>query len=110
MQGKSIGFLTLEASPPTEAEVKARPDWEQVRRVIRKCLLLEGACLWLPVNPQAVTEAVSKGLATRDELVRWGLDLHPAAPPHVIPFRTEEAVAASVRRHLAGLSAVPPAP
>lgn len=105
VSGKSIGFLTLEASPPTDEEVRRRPEWAGVDRVVRKWLLLEYACHWLPVNPQATVEVVAKGLATADDLAALGLPLPPRAaePPPVIPFTTEAAITHSLARRLAAL-------
>ncbi len=98
MGAKSIGFLSLEASAPTADEVKRHPEWADVVRVVRKWLLLEYACHWLPVNPECLVESVSKGLVTPDDLKALGVDL--PAPPAWVGFRTEQAVADSVRRRL----------
>lgn len=102
LAGKSIGFLTLEASAPTEEEVKRHPDWVNAGRIVRKWLLLEYACHWLPVNPDCCVEAVAKGLATEEDLRTLGVTL---PTPCAIPFRTEEAVTESVLRQLRGLNA-----
>ena len=103
--GKSIGFLTLEAGPPTEEELRRRPDWAGVDRVVRKWLLLEYACHWLPVNPQATVEMVAKGLASADDLKALGLSLPPRAVDlaTIIPFTTEAAVEHSLCRRLGTL-------
>lgn len=100
--GKSIGFLTVEASPPTDDEVKSHPEWANASRVVRKWLLLEYACHWLPVNPECCVEAVAKGLATADDLRLLGLDAVPRLPA-VLRFRSEQALADSVARRLAAL-------
>src|SRR5205823_2218144 len=39
-----------------------QPGWHKVRRVIQEWVLLEYACTFLPTQPNAVVEAVSKGL------------------------------------------------
>lgn len=85
LNGKSIGFLALEASAPTEEEVRKRPEWAGVRRVIRRWLLLEYACTWLPCNQDAIVEAVGKGMRPPDRL---------------IPFTPLEEIAKAVERRL----------
>jgi hypothetical protein len=61
LNGKSIGFLPLKVhyTPPAEAEQLGVP---VDTRVIDEWLLLEYACVYLPANPEAIVEAVSKGL------------------------------------------------
>jgi hypothetical protein len=71
--------------------VREHPAWSSVRRVVVKWLLLEYACTWLPVNPEAVTESVGKSA------VSLGLEL---PPPKVIPFTSVEEIEKYVRRHL----------
>lgn len=76
MTGKSIGFLSLEASPPTADEIQMNPDWAGVRRVVRKWLLLEYACTWLPCNHEALMTEVGKSqLDIPDDMLEaMGLD------------------------------------
>lgn len=99
MCGKSIGFLTLEAGAPTDGEVKSHPEWANAQRVVRKWLLLEYACHWLPVNPECCVEAVAKGLATADDLKALGVE----PPPRVVAFTREADVARAVRRRFAAI-------
>jgi hypothetical protein len=103
MVGKSIGFLTLEAGPPTDAEVKQHPDWANAYRVVRKWLLLEYCCHWLPVNPDAVVEQVSKGAVTPADLEALGIEPPVPPAPRVIPFLTEASVLEHVRRRVGAL-------
>src|SRR5262245_16384845 len=88
LNGKSIGFLALEASAPTEEEVRTRPAWAGVRRVIRRWLLLEYACTWLPCNQEAIVEAIGKGLSRAAK---------------VVPFTPLDEVAKAVERRLGSL-------
>lgn len=60
--GKSIGFLPLQLRSPTPEEVQQTPQLESVRHVITRWLLLEYACCYLPMQPLAVVEEVSKSL------------------------------------------------
>ncbi len=62
LRGKSIGFLPLKTRSPTESEVQQQPALAQVRCIIEEWLLLEYACCYLPVQQQAVVEAVSKAM------------------------------------------------
>jgi hypothetical protein len=103
LSGKSIGFLTLEASAPADDEVRRNPEWAGAARVVRKWLLLEYCCHWLPVNPEAVVEQVSKGAVCADDLKALGIE--PPAPPAsaVIAFTTEADVERAVRRRLEAL-------
>ncbi len=60
--GKSIGFLSLDSSPPTPEEIQRVPEWATVRRVVRRWLLIEYAVTWLPANQEAITQATSKSV------------------------------------------------
>ena len=62
LKGKSIGFLPLEARPPKEDELKARPDWAGCRLIFPKTVLLEYSIAPVPANPDALVQAVGKGL------------------------------------------------
>jgi CheY-like chemotaxis protein len=63
MVGKSIGLLRLKSHPPTAEEIRRRLDLASVGRIIDEWLLVEYCCRWLPANPEAVTEQVSKAVA-----------------------------------------------
>ncbi len=66
LKGKSIGFLPLEIRDPEPEELALFPD---VQRVITKSLLCEYSCVAIPCNPQALVEAINKGLTSLD---KWG--------------------------------------
>lgn len=67
LRGISIGFRppedmkASEWGPPTREELARRPDWKGAQRVIRRCVLLEYSVCGLPMNPQALVTAISKG-------------------------------------------------
>jgi len=61
LKGKSIGFLPMEISPPSQKEIDKQPDLEGVRNVIRKWSLFEVAVATVPANPTALVESVAKG-------------------------------------------------
>lgn len=54
MSAFSIGFRTLEGSPPTLDEIRADPRKADCRYVHRKIELLEFSCVTIPRNPDAV--------------------------------------------------------
>ena len=110
MLGKSIGFLTIDASPPTPDEVRANPVLADAYRVVRKWLLLEYGCTWLPVNQDAIVEQVSKHVITPNILKTLKLPTPPLkeAAPLVISgssagFTTEEEIKKALERHLAAI-------
>jgi hypothetical protein len=77
MTGKSIGFLALEASPPTAEEVVKNPDLANVRHIIRKWLLLEYACTWMPCNHEALTTEVGKSRIKIPDAMLTAMGLDP---------------------------------
>ena len=97
MRGKSIGFLTVKAHSPTEEEVRTRPEWKGVTRIIDEWILLEYCCTWLPVNPEAITEAISKSLVRPAALAWVGADL-PNALPDVLPYTTLDEIEKAIGR------------
>lgn len=97
MMGKSVGFLKLESHPPTEEEIRKRPEWAGVRRIITKWLLVEYACCWLPCNQDAITEAVGKSVVTTADLSLVGATLPPEEIiPHTPLAVYEEALKRAV--------------
>jgi hypothetical protein len=99
MGGKSIGFLTLKAHAPTDEEVKRRPELQRVRRIVDEWALLEYCCCWLPVNPEAVVEAVSKSLITPEALKAVGVEV--PTQPRIIPFTPLDEIQRALDRQLA---------
>ncbi len=65
LRGKSIGFLPLQLRPPTADEIRQDQQLQNVRFIIEKWLLLEYACCYLPMQPLALVEDVSKSRAQR---------------------------------------------
>ncbi len=103
LNGKSIGFLALEATPPTEEEVRKKPEWVNVRRVIRRWLLLEYACTWLPCNQEAVVEAVGKGVPLPEGFAKaLGLQW-PLPVARAVPFTPLSEVVKAIERRFTAL-------
>ena len=63
--GKSIGFLPLKLREPTAEERRSQPGWDKVRFVVEQWLLIEYACCFLPMQPNAVVEEVLKAARSR---------------------------------------------
>ena len=104
MVGKSIGFLTLKSRGPTDEEIKRKPELSGVRRIVEEWMLLEYACCWLPMNPEALVEAVSKSGVAPETLKFVGAEMpaKPPAPPiPVIPmtplYEIEKAIERATR-------------
>lgn len=100
MLGKSIGFLTIKSHSPTEDEVKKNPEWAGCRRIIEEWQLLEYGCTWLPVNPECVTEAVSKSIIKPEELKAFGIEYAPPPEP-VFAFTPLEEFERALNREMA---------
>ena len=80
MRGKSIGFIPLKLRTPTPDELEQNADLASVRYIIEEWLLAEYACCYLPMQPNAVVEMVSKSIPAV-----WAKLLGLPAPPSV-PF------------------------
>ena len=76
LQGKSIGFLPTKVHIPERKEVQKNNWGDNVDLVIDEWLLLEYACVFLPVNQDALVESVSKGSLTLSDEVLLALGLH----------------------------------
>jgi hypothetical protein len=81
----------LKSHPPTDQEIAKKPALKDVRRIIESWLLLEYACTWLPVNQDAVVEAVSKGT---------GRVLGLPEGEKIVPFTPLEEIARALERRL----------
>ena len=64
LRGKSIGFVPLKLRAPTAEEIEKNTDFARVRYIIEEWLLAEYACCYLPMQPNAVVETVSKSVPT----------------------------------------------
>jgi hypothetical protein len=114
MQGKSIGFLPLKHHVPTAAEVAQSPVLKDVTRVIDEWLLLEYACTWMPVNPEALVDSISKARLELPETVLKALGIAqlrpisnpaptPPGEPPVVKFTALAEIEASLVRRVARL-------
>jgi hypothetical protein len=107
LRGKSIGFLPLKVHTPCDNE-RHLPGWKDVDVVIDEWLLLEYACCFLPVQQQAVVEAVSKSAVPAIPplmLTALGLDsalFQPAAK--ALAFTPLEEVEKAIQRQLAAIN------
>src|SRR5262249_27699507 len=62
LRGKSIGFFPLKVRAPTTDEIAKDAQLANVRFIIEEWLLAEYACCYLPMQPNAVVEQVSKSV------------------------------------------------
>ncbi len=90
LRGKSIGFLPLKLRAPTADEIAKNVELASVRYIIEEWLLVEYACCYLPMQPNAVVETVSKSMPAA-----WAEVLGLPTPPSVAftPIETLEAAA-----------------
>ncbi len=93
LRGKSIGFFPLKVRTPAAEEIQKNPELARVRYVIEEWLLAEYACCYLPLQPNAVVEQVSKGVPEHIAAI-LGLDKVAAGvsldakPPSELPLRS----------------------
>jgi len=94
LQGKSIGFIPMKLRAPSADEIQRTPALAQVRYIIEEWLLAEYACCYLPMQPNAVVETVSKAMPAK-----WAALLGIPTPPSVA-FASVDAVESAARRLL----------
>jgi hypothetical protein len=112
MTGKSIGFLPTRVHAPTDREIEQN-GWQGCALVIDEWLLLEYACCFLPVNQNALVEAVSKGtVELPDDFARaLGIDTalfrqppeQKQAPAGLVRHTPVDEIARAVQRRIEGL-------
>ncbi len=100
MRGFSIRFEPLKASAPTRDEVRANPAWSGVETVYREWELLEYSAVALPANPEALAEAVSRGMARPEWAEKAATD--PLAGLPKLVGRTPQQVLDALWRHAEG--------
>ncbi len=69
LKGKSIGFIPTKMRPPSAEEAH----WKNANAVIESSVLLEYAVAPIPVNADALVEAIAKGYADEAILMKLGL-------------------------------------
>ena len=89
LKGKSIGCLRRKGHSPTPDEIRARPDFAEVRWIYDEVILCEYAVATVQSNPEAVVEAIAKGVVSDAIMQKLGLTMpkpdpalkhHPVAP------------------------------
>jgi hypothetical protein len=107
LQGKSVGFVRLKSHAPSSHEIAANADMAKVSRVIDEWLLIEYAVTFLPINQNALVEAVSKSAVKPEALKQLGIDV-PEPPtcglaplPAPIPFTSEQEIRDAIERRIA---------
>ena len=94
MRGKSIGFIPLKLRAPTPEEISQNAALAEVRYIIEEWLLAEYACCYLPMQPNAVVETVSKSVPAG-----WRELLGLPTPPSVA-FTTLASLESAAKRLL----------
>lgn len=89
LKGVSVGMLTLDASPPTEKEIKARPDLASARRILRKNMLVEISIVSIGANQSALVQSVKKGLVPSEAYKHLGLE-EPCEAADLWQWSTED--------------------
>lgn len=96
LRGKSIGFIPLKLRTPTSEDIQKDPAMSNVRYIIEEWLLAEYACCYLPMQPNAVVETVSKSVpAAWAELL--GMPTLPS-----VPFTSLGSMESAAKRLLEG--------
>lgn len=88
----SVGAKPIEGSPPTTAEIKARPEMASCKWVWRKIELHELSCVPIPANPEALVIAISKGVISPSEAIQkqLGIRREPVIPRPEEPPASDE--------------------
>jgi len=73
LRGKSIGFLPTKIRSATQDEITRNPAWKNAGAIIESAVLLEYSIAPIPVNQDALVQAVAKGMTDRATLKRLGL-------------------------------------
>jgi hypothetical protein len=94
LRGKSIGFIPLKLRTPTPDEIAKNAELANVRYIIEEWLLAEYACCYLPMQPNAVVETVSKSVPAS-----W-IELLGLPQPPSLAFTSLASVEAVARRLL----------
>jgi hypothetical protein len=92
LRGKSIGFIPLKMRTPTADDIGKSPDYANVRYIIENWLLAEYACCYLPMQPNAVVETVSKSVPAA-----WA-DLLGLPQPPSVAFTSLAAMESAAKR------------
>lgn len=75
LKGKSVGFIPTYIRSPTKEEIANNPTWKNASAIIETATLLEYAIAPVPVNQDALVQAVAKGFADEATLARLGLHM-----------------------------------
>lgn len=97
MMGKSVGFLRIKSHCPTPDDIKKNPELANCYRIIDEWLLLEYACTFLPMNQEALVEAVSKSAIKGKMADRFKIET-PAT--RIIPFTPFEEIEKAIKRSM----------
>ena len=100
LRGKSIGFLPLEGHPPDAQDIRQRPELAGVHWIYTRSLLLEYAVAPVQSNPEAMVEAVAKGIFSVE--TANNLRLRLAKEPSALTDHTHPSTVALTAQKCAG--------
>lgn len=92
----SITFLPIEFGPPTEAEIKKRPDWKGAKTIYRRSVLLEPSVVVFPANVDATVIAKNARKPMNEEIVDANQAAETALGLESVPDLQDSAVPAPV--------------
>lgn len=86
LKGKSIGLIPLSKRTATSEEIGKRPDWKG-KTLTDRCVMLEYSIAPIPMNPYALTMAVSKCVQNEGlkSLILTAAGIDPKAVPIADP-------------------------
>lgn len=74
IKGVSVGLIVADYSPPTEKELRDRPDWAGAKRILRKSFLNEISIVPIGANRSALIESVQKGFVPESAYKSLGVE------------------------------------
>lgn len=99
MPGKSIGFIPTEVRPPSEKEIRARPELASVGAVIAKAEVIEYALAPVQSNRDAIVAAVGKTFRPPDYVLdEFGIVIPENEVPEQIVKQQEQVAPELVER------------
>jgi hypothetical protein len=116
MQGKSVGFVALKRHAPSYEEIGQDQTPKNASQIIDEWLLVEYAVTWMPTNPEALVEAVSKGNFELPETFLESFGIKAAMPdqpargtkavPSILRFTALEEIGRALEARLAAIDLI----
>jgi phage head maturation protease len=97
LKGRSVGFLPTKIRSATQEEMGRHPEWKDASCIIESAILIEYAVCVIPVNQDAIVEAVAKGTISNAILKQLGFPL-PKRKKHFSQGQIEALVSRELDR------------